>query len=232
MRLKKKNLQIAIDGNVASGKSIAASRLAKKLGLLYVYTGAMYRAIALAGVRKGYDLKKEEPIVELLKETKIELKKPSKKNRVCDVFLNGEDVTDQLFTPRVHWGSSQVAVFPKVRKCLVEFQQEIARNQGVVMEGRDIATIVLPNADLKIFMTADVQIRAKRRFKELQKSDKDVSYDEVLEEIKKRDYQDSHRKINPLKKAEDAWVLDTSKLTIDEEIELILEKLRKRDLIE
>lgn len=231
MRIKKKNLQIAIDGPVGAGKSVGAFFLAQKLGILYVYTGAMYRAVALLGVRSGLDLKKEEPLIKLLKKSKIELKKPTRKGRVCDVFLNNKDVTEDLFSPRIHWGSSQVAVFPKVRKHLVKVQKEIAQKQPVVMEGRDITTVVIPRADLKIFMTADLKIRAKRRLKELLKNGVKTNLTGQLKEIKKRDYQDSHRQADPLKITPDAWVLDTSNLSIEEEVEMILTRLKEKGLI-
>lgn len=232
MKLKKKNLQIAIDGPVAAGKSIGAYRLAQKLNILYVYTGAMYRAAAWIGLQNGLDLKKEKPLIKLLKKTKIELAKSSKKSRVCDVMVNGRDVTDKLFTPRIHWGSSQVAVFPQVRKHLVFLQQRIAKNQSVVMEGRDITTVVLPKADLKIYMTADLMLRAKRRLKDLLKSGEKTTLEKVIKEIKKRDYNDGHRKADPLKIASDAWVLDTTDLSIKAEIKAILTKLKELDLIE
>ncbi|MFC1711322.1 (d)CMP kinase [Patescibacteria group bacterium] len=231
MRLLKKDLQIAIDGPVASGKSIGAHLLAKKLNILYVYSGAMYRAVAFIGLKHGLDLEREEPLIKLVKKTKIKLEKPSKKNRVCDVLVNGKDITDELFTSRMHWGSSQVAIFPKVRKHLVALQQKMAKNQAVVMEGRDITTVVLPKADLKIYMTADLKVRAKRRLKDLQKSKEKVSLQQVIKDIQKRDYNDTHRKANPLKVSKDAWVLKTSKLSINEEIESILLKLKDLKLI-
>lgn len=230
MKLKK-NLQIAIDGPVAAGKSIGAHSLAQKLKILYVYTGAMYRAVAWTGIKAGLDLEKEKPLVRILKKTKIELAKPTKKGRVCDVLVNSEDVTDQLFSSRVHWGSSQVAIFPRVRKHLVALQQKIAEKQAVVMEGRDITTVVLPKADLKIYMTADLETRGKRRLDQMRNMGEKKSLAEMLKEIKKRDYQDAHRKVDPLKITFDAWVLDTSNLSIDEEVEMIIDKLREKGLI-
>jgi len=232
MKIKKPNLQIAIDGPVGAGKSIGAYEVAKKLNIFYVNTGAMYRAVAWVGLKNGLDLKKEGPLIKLLKRTKIRLKKSSKRNIIYDVFVNGKNMTSQLFSSRVHWGSSQVSIFPKVRKFLVKLQQEIAENQSVIMEGRDIATIVLPNADLKIYMTADLNKRAKRRLKDLSERGEKVSLTAVIKEIKKRDYNDTHRKLDPLKIATNAWVLDTTNLTIKEEISLILKKLKNLGLIE
>lgn len=231
MKLLKKNLQIAIDGPVGSGKSIGAHLLAKKLHILYVYTGAMYRAVAFLGLKHGLSLKQEQPLLKLLNSNKIELRKPSRKTRVCDILINNKDVTDQLFTTQIHWGSSQIAVFAKVRQTLVKLQKAIAKNQAVVMEGRDITTVVLPNADLKIYMTASLSIRAKRRLQDLLKSGEKITLNEVKKEIIKRDYQDKHRKADPLKIVPDAWILDTTNLSIDQEIELILQKLRQLNLI-
>jgi len=232
MKLQKNDLQIAIDGPVGAGKSVGAHCLAQRLNILYVYTGAMYRAVAWAGLKAGLGLEKERPLIKLLSKAKIKLSKPDRKDRVCNVLLNGKDITDELFTPRVHWGSSQVAVFPHVRKHLVKLQQEIAKKQAVVMEGRDIATVVLPQADLKIYMTANLKVRARRRLKDLLKQGEKANLKKVTAEIKKRDYQDLHRKADPLKITSDAWVLDTTNLSIDEEVDMIIAKLKEKDLIE
>jgi len=232
MKLKKNNLQIAIDGPVAAGKSIAAYRLAQRLKILYVYTGSMYRAVAWLGLKNGLDLKKEKPLIRLLRQTELQLNKPTKKGRVCDVIVNGQDVTDKLFSQEIHWGSSLVGVFPKVRSHLVKLQRKIAQGQAVVMEGRDIASVVLPQADLKIYMTADLEIRAKRSLKAILARGEKTSLRKVKEETKKRDYQDTHRQADPLQKVVDAWVLDTTCLTIEEEVEKILDKLEEKGLIE
>lgn len=231
IRLKKKNLQIAIDGPVGSGKSILASELAKKLGVLYVYTGAMYRAVAWLGLQKDLDLEKEEPLVEILKETEINLKKPSKEGRVCDVLVNGQDVTDELFSSRIHRGSAQVGRFPHIRKHLITLQQQIAQDQAVVMEGRDITSVVLPKADFKIYITADLETRARRRLNDLLRKGERVTFREVLTEIEKRDYQDMHRTVGPLKKVPGAWVLDTTNLSVEDEIAMIIDKLKEQDLV-
>jgi len=232
MRLKKKDLQIAIDGPVGAGKSVGAFNLAKKLNILYVYTGAMYRAVAWLGLKNNLDLKKEKPLVKLTKQSQIKLAKPSQPGRVCDVIVNGQNITDELFLPRIHWGSSQVAVFPKIREHLVSLQQKIARNQAVVMEGRDITTVVLPQADLKIYLTANLKVRAKRRLKDLLKAGEKYSLEQVIKEIKKRDANDMQRKKDPLKIASGVWVLDTSKLTIKQEVAMIINKLKQLDLVE
>lgn len=231
MKLVKKNLQIAIDGPVGSGKSIAAHYLAKKLKILYVNTGAMYRATAYIGLQHGLDLKKEEPLYQLLKKSLIELKKSSKKGRVCDVFVDNKDVTDKLYTPRTHWGSSQVAVFPKVRKYLVNLQKKISKDQAVVMEGRDITTVVLPQADFKIYMTAKQEIRAKRRLKDLKKAGQKVTLKNLMKEVAKRDKNDSSRKVDPLKLNKYSWMLDTTNLSIKEELKIVILKLKELGLV-
>ena len=164
-------------------------------------------------------------------QAEMKLKPTKKKDRICTVLLNGKDITDKLFTPRVSWGSSQVGVFPKVREILVKKQQEMAENQAVIMEGRDITYRVLPKADLKIYMTADVKVRAKRRLKDLKKQGVKTTLKEVIKDTKKRDFQDSHRKADPLKVVEDVWVLDTSNMTIKEEVGAIIKKLKEMRLI-
>jgi cytidylate kinase len=228
----KKNLQIAIDGPVAAGKGTVAYLLSKKLSILYVDTGAMYRAAALLGLENGLDLTKETPLLKLLKETEIKLRVPHKDDgRFCTVLLNGKDVTWKIRKPRVSWGASQVAVFPAVRKHLVKLQKKIAVSQAVIMEGRDITTVVLPKADLKIFMIAIQKERAKRRHLQLKEMGRASSFKAVLLETKKRDKQDSQRKADPLKITKDVWVLDTTELTIPEVIKAILKKLRLLQLI-
>jgi CMP/dCMP kinase len=231
MKLKKKNLHIAIDGPVASGKSVGAKMLSKKLDILYVYSGAMYRAVAFLGLSQGLDLTEEKPLTKLLKANKIELKTASKDDRFCDVLLNGQDITDMLFSSRINWGSSQVGVFPKVREILVSYQKQITSNNPVVMEGRDITTVVLPKADLKIYMTADLKTRAKRRQADLKRQGESQNLKQVIESIKKRDYQDIHRQTNPLKIAPDAWVIDTTDLTIKQEVDLIINRLKEMNLV-
>ncbi|NMB56960.1 (d)CMP kinase [Candidatus Beckwithbacteria bacterium] len=225
-------LQIAIDGPVGAGKSIIANLLSKKLGIVYVYTGAMYRAVAYLGLRNNLSLENnEEKIFTLLQKAEIELTPTDQKDRVCNVLIDGEDVSDELFTPEVSWGSSVVATYPKIRQELVKRQQKIAQGQSVIMEGRDIALRVLPEAQIKIFMTADVKVRAQRRWRDLQKKGYQKTYEEVLNETIDRDYQDSHRETDPLKKVAEAWVLDTTNLTIEEVVDLICQKIKEKGLI-
>ncbi|NMC35604.1 (d)CMP kinase [Candidatus Beckwithbacteria bacterium] len=231
VQLLKSNLQIAIDGPVGAGKSIVANLLSKKLGIVYVYTGAMYRAVAYLGLQAGVPLENEDAILDLLQKVTIKLKPTDQEDRVCTVLIDDQDVTEALFTPEASAGSSQVAVHPKIRAELVTQQQRMADDHAVIMEGRDITTVVLPKADLKIFMTADVKIRAQRRLEDLVKKGYPKTLDEVIAETEERDYQDSHRAADPLVQASDAWYLDTTDLSISQVIELICDKLKEKNLI-
>jgi len=227
----KKNLQIAIDGPVASGKSTIAKILAQKLGILYVYTGAMYRAVAYLAKLYSVDHKDEFSILSLLKKTKITLAPTKRGDKPCKVFLEKKEITDKLFTQEISWGASLVAVLPKLRKELVRQQKEIANGQSVIMEGRDITTRVLPNADLKIYMTAGLTERARRRVKQLKEKGIEEDPQKIFEETKRRDYQDTHRQADPLKIVPDAYVLDTTNLTIKEVVNKIVKKLKEKKLI-
>lgn len=229
----KRPLQIAIDGPVAAGKGTIASIIAKKLGLLYVYSGAMYRAVALLGLKNKVDLKDERKVLALLKKSKIEFRKPKKGNPWgYSIFLDSQEVTEEIRDPKVSWGASLVATLPEVRRILVKRQQEIARKKGVIMEGRDITTRVLPNADLKIYLTASLEERARRRKKQLEKEQGiKKSLGEVIREIKKRDLQDSQRKVDPLTITPDAWVLDATNLSIGKVVEKILQRLKEKGLL-
>lgn len=213
-------MQIAIDGPVASGKSTVAYLLSKKLGILYIDTGAMYRAVALLSIKNNIALKDEDGIIKLLKKTKIDLKMPR------HVYINGENVSSEIRIPEISSGASKVALLPRVRKYLVNLQKKLSQNQGVVMEGRDITTVVLKNADLKIYLTADPKERAGRRRKQLKEQGITKSFSEVLKDTIERDNQDSSRKTDPLTITKDSWVLDTTKLTINEVVNKILEKTK------
>lgn len=229
----KKNLQIAIDGPAAAGKGTIASLLARKLGLKYVYTGAMYRAVALFGLKSNVDLDDEENMVALLKKIKIEFRKPQRDNPYgYSIILNGEDVTEEIRSPKVGWGASVVGTLPQIRKFLVERQQEIVKKQSVIMEGRDITTRVLPRADLKIYLTATLKERIRRRKRQLEEEQGiKKSLKEVARETKKRDYQDSHREADPLTITPDAWMLDTTDLTVQQVTEKISKKLKEKSLL-
>lgn len=211
-------INIAVDGPAGAGKSTISRAAAKTLGFIYVDTGALYRTVALQVLRNYLTFDKTEEIKKLLSETDISLKYENGEQRV---ILNGSDVSDFIRTPEVSMGASKVSAIPEVREFLFELQQKIARENNCVMDGRDIGTVVLPNAELKVFLTASAEERARRRCKELIEKGEDVSFDEVLKDIEQRDYNDSHRDIAPLKQADDAVLLDTSDLNLEESIQAL-----------
>ena len=211
-------INVAIDGPAGAGKSTIAKACAKELGFIYVDTGALYRAVALNALRNGV-LNDEKDIVEMLKETTVELK--FDETNTQRVFLNGKDVSDLIRTPEISMGASNVSKIPQVREFLLELQRSIARENNVIMDGRDIATVVLPNANVKIFLSASAECRAERRYKELIEKGEKVTYEEVLADVNARDYQDSHREIAPLKPTKDSVMADTTSLSLAEGTELI-----------
>lgn len=211
--MHKKGLQVAIDGPASAGKSTVAKIVAKKFNYIYVDTGAMYRSITYKAIQNHIDLNDEKKIVELLSKTKITF---TPGNPVQHVFVDGKEVTNKIRSEKVTNNVSTVAALPLIRRDLVKRQQEIAKDGGVIMDGRDIGTTVLPDADLKIFLIASVKERAERRYLENQKKGIDVSLEELKREIEVRDYKDSHRKVSPLKKATDAIEIDTTSLSIDQ----------------
>ena len=216
---------IAIDGPVAAGKGTVAKLVAQRLGFLYVDTGAMYRVTALLALRNNVDASNEAAVAALLPKAKLEMRNPNeneKDGRLTTVFLDGEDVSWKIRTPEVSNSASKVAALKKIREYLVQKQQEIAKDQNVIMEGRDITFKVLPQADLKIFLTASDETRAKRRHHELQSRGVDVSYEEVYGDLQQRDKQDMERDVDPLHIVPGAWVIDTSQLSIEEVVELIV----------
>lgn len=217
---------IAIDGPAGAGKSTVARRAAAALGFVYVDTGAIYRAVALAVLAQGVDSANEAAVASLLKDTTVKLQW---ERGVQHLLLNGADVTDRLRSPEVSDASSRVSAFSAVRQFLLETQREVARQQSVIMDGRDIGTVVLPEAQVKIYLTASAATRAERRCKELREKGLEAHYEDVLRDIEERDYRDMHRALAPLRQAEDAVLLDTSLLTlaqsIDETVRIIREKL-------
>lgn len=216
-------INVAIDGPAGAGKSTIAKAAAKQLNYIYVDTGALYRTIAYNAVMNNV-IDDTNGIIAMLDNTKVELKYI---DGVQAVFLNSEDVSAFIRTPEISMGASKVSAIPEVRAFLLSLQQEIAKENDVIMDGRDIATVVLPNADVKIFLFASPECRAERRYKELVEKGENVTYDEVLEDVNKRDYQDSHREIAPLKPSEDSIMLDTSKLNLDESIELVIKTIKE-----
>lgn len=212
-------INIAIDGPAGAGKSSTAKLIAKKLGYIYVDTGALYRTVGLYSIRKGIDTKDAEKVIATLPDVKVELKFIDGSQHV---FLNGEDVSDAIRTPEASMGASNVSAIPKVREFLFDLQRSIAANNNCIMDGRDIGTVVLPNADVKIFLTASVEERANRRYKEMLEKGESADYNDILEDIKKRDYQDSHREIAPLRQADDAIFVDNGGYDLESGTEYLL----------
>lgn len=224
--IMEKKLCIAIDGPAAAGKSTVAKIVAGKKSYIYIDTGAMYRAITYLALKKGVDLNDEAALTALLKESAIDLTvSPEGEQKV---YIAGEDVTEAIRTDDVSNQVSIVAKYAGIREEMTKRQQQLAEKGGVVMDGRDIGTHVLPNAEVKIFLLASVEERAKRRFEENVKKGYNVNYETLAEEIRRRDKLDSEREISPLKKADDALEIDTTSLTIDEVAEKILQVVDKK----
>lgn len=207
---------IAIDGPGGAGKSTIAKIIAKKLGCVYIDTGAMYRAVGLFAVRKGIDTENADALEKVLDEIEIDIENMGGEMRI---FLCGEDVSDKIRTPEISMAASNVARAVPVRLKLVELQRKLAQKNNVIMDGRDIGSYVLPNADVKIYLTADVEDRARRRFDELILKDDTIKFEDVLADMEKRDYNDSHREFAPLCKAEDALLVDTTGLELEQSVE-------------
>lgn len=212
-------INVAIDGPAGAGKSTIAKAAAKALGYIYVDTGALYRTIALNSVRNGV-IDDEKEIIALLADTDVRLGFADDGTQ-C-VYLNGEDVSSLIRTPEISMGASKVSAIKEVRTFLLDLQRDIAEKNNVIMDGRDIATVILPNAKPKIFLFASPECRAQRRYKELIEKGETVSYEDVLADVNRRDYQDSHREIAPLKPTDESVLADTSELTLEESIDLII----------
>ncbi len=220
-----KNLVITIDGPAGSGKSTTAKLVAKRLGLLYLDTGAMYRAIALKALRKGIDLEDEGSLERLANDTQIDVI-PDPDG--CRVIMDGEDVSESIRAHEVSQASSKVSAVKGVRMRLIELQRRIGSGGGIVAEGRDIGSVVFPNADIKIYLDADIGTRTLRRMKEMEKSGEQISFEKIKQDIQQRDRQDSSRSLSPLIVPEGAKVIDTSNLTIEEQVEKVLDEVRRR----
>lgn len=218
-------VKIAIDGPAGAGKSTISKIVSKNLNYIYIDTGAMYRAVALYSIRKGVNTKNADEVSGILDEIDINIEY---KDGVQQIYLNGENVSDKIRTPEVSVGASNVAVIPNVRLKLVELQRKLAEIKNVIMDGRDIGTYVLPDADVKIFLTATCDERARRRYKELLEKGAERTFDEVKRDIEYRDKNDSEREFAPLKAADDAIVIDTTDYTQEESVELIIETINKR----
>lgn len=209
---------VAIDGPAGAGKSTIAKLVAKEKGYIYVDTGAMYRGLAIHFIKKGIKAEDIKAIVEACKDAEVSI---VYENDVQQIYLNGENVTAMLRTEEVGNMASKTSAIPAVREKLLELQRTLAREKDVIMDGRDIGTNILPNADVKIYLTASVETRATRRYKELLEKGENCVYEEIAQDIKERDERDMNREIAPLKQAEDAILVDSSEMTIDEVVKTI-----------
>ena len=220
---------VAIDGPSGAGKSSLAKKLALHYGLLYIDTGAMYRAIALYAMRRGVDPHDHARVIPLLEEVHLELRHAHAEQRI---EMNGEDVTKEVRREEVGMGAAAVSSCPQVRTFLVEWQRSLAKQENIIMDGRDIGTVVLPDAQVKIFLTASAAVRAQRRYLELCEKGVDTTYEKVLALVEKRDYEDTHREQSPLCRAEDAVLVDTSDCDFDEAFRRlcsVIDRKRKDD---
>lgn len=220
-----RKIVITIDGPAGSGKSTTAKLVAKKLGYLYLDTGAMYRALALKALNAGVDLDNGEALGKLAEETQIDVVADPDG---CRVILDGADVTELIRSRQVTQASSKISAFAGVRRRLIDLQRRIGSRGGIVAEGRDIGSVVFPDAEVKIYLDADIGIRTLRRLKDLEKSGEVASFENVKAEIEQRDSQDSNRKLCPLVVPEGAKVIDTSNLTIEEQVDKVIAEVRRR----
>ncbi len=218
-------INVAIDGPAGAGKSTVARAAAKELGFIYVDTGALYRAVGVFCLRNNIVTKDVDAVGTILEDITVELKFI---DGIQHVFLNGVDVSTEIRLPEASMAASNVSAIPSVRAFLFDLQRDIAAKNNCLMDGRDIGTVVLPNAQVKIFLTADPEERAKRRFLELQEKGSTVTFKEVLDDLLVRDYNDSHREIAPLKPAEDSVVINTTGLTLEESINKIIETVKEK----
>ncbi len=217
---------IAIDGPSGAGKSTLARRAAKEFGFLYVDTGAIYRTVGLAAHRRGIDCHDEAAIAAILPELEITMGYNEAGEQ--RMYLNGEDVSGAIRAPEISICASDVSSLGAVRAFLLDMQRRTARENSVIMDGRDIGTVVLPDAELKIYLTASAEARAERRLKELESKGVATSFEEVLRDIEYRDWQDTHREIAPLRRAEDAVLLDTSEIGLEESVALLCDTIREK----
>lgn len=219
---------IAIDGPAGAGKSTIAKAAAKQLGFIYVDTGALYRAVAYEMISGGISPSDKEQIIAKLGGFGAGFFSLRFIDGVQHVFSGEKDVSDLIRTPEVSMGASTVSAIPEVRRFLFDLQRSIAAENNVIMDGRDIGTVVLPNADLKIFLTASAEVRAQRRFRELAEKPNCPTFEQVLADIKQRDYNDMHRDVSPLKQADDAVLADTSELDLEGAIALVISMIKER----
>ncbi len=220
-----KVINVAIDGPAGAGKSTISRKAAAELGYIYIDTGALYRTVGLNALRLGVDIQNDDAVIATLTDDlKVELRFIDGEQKM---FLNDEDVSTAIRTPEASMAASRVSAVPKVRQYLFDLQKNLAKNNNCIMDGRDIGTVVLPDADVKIFLTASPEARAERRYKELVEKGMEASYEEVLADMVKRDYDDSHRAIAPLKQADDAILCDTSDIDLQQSIDLIINTIKE-----
>lgn len=220
------SIAIAIDGPAGAGKSTIARLAAKELGYIYVDTGALYRTIGLAASRRNLTAEDKEQIIAMLPEIKVELAFNDRQEQI--VLLDGEDVSGLIRTPEISMMASAVSAIPEVRAYLLDLQRDMAHTNNVIMDGRDIGTVVLPDAQIKIFLSASPECRARRRYDELIEKGMDVKYEDILSDVIARDYADSHRDIAPLKPADDAISVDTSGEDLETSVNKLLGIMREK----
>lgn len=220
------SIAIAIDGPAGAGKSTISKAAAKRLGFIYIDTGALYRTVGLAATRAGVEPKEGKEVDQLLSRISVELTFNDKGEQV--VLLNKEDVSGLIRTPEASMMASAISAVPSVRAFLLDLQRDIAKTNNVIMDGRDIGTVILPDAEVKIFLTASAEARAERRYKELVEKGMDVKYEDILQDVITRDYNDSHREIAPLKQADDAVLADTTEVDLEGSIELIIKIIKEK----
>lgn len=218
-------INVAIDGPSGAGKSSISREAAKRLGYIYVDTGAMYRAAALFVMQHRIDPNDAEKVGSILPMLDIELRYEDGEQKV---YLCGENVSRVIRTREVTRCAPIVSAIPKVRQCLSDMQQEMAQNNNIIMDGRDIGTVVLPHADVKIFLTASAEVRAQRRYKEMLEKGMETNYEDVLADIKERDYYDEHKPISPLRPARDSILIDTSEIDYEHSVQLVVDTIQSR----
>ena len=228
--MSEKKYSIAIDGPSGAGKSTLAKAVAAELGIVYVDTGALYRSVGYYVWKNGIDPKDAEAVAAVLPHIKVDMCYSD--DGLQHMLLCGEDITDQIRLPQISMYASAVSAIPAVRDFLLDMQRDMAKRYCVIMDGRDIGTVVLPDADVKIFLTADAKIRAQRRMKELEERGTPCSFEEVLSDIEKRDWADSHRETAPLRQAEDAILVDNGKTGFEESKQLLLRVIREALAVE
>ncbi len=222
------NYIIAVDGPSAAGKSFLSEEIANRLGIIYIDTGAMYRAVALYFIENNVDMNNDEAVQQALDEITIKFKRIDGK---IHTLLNGEDINSKIRTEQIGMLASKVSAIKKVRVEMIERQRMLAKDDSVILDGRDIASVVFPNAELKVFLTADIEERTNRRLQDLKVKNPSITYEEVLDDIKKRDYNDINKPISPLIETEDSVRIDTTKLTKEEVVDKVIRLLKERDVL-